>query len=165
MQNVLPFPLYFQSLATLDLHIFHLSHAQSGHTHYYKIHELSEIRLPEKNSFHMRKLLHLLPKAVYVDIFDIIQETAFGDFFWLLSSFSASDSLATCVGTTKSSFEISIVSALPSGDPGVEPLMRNEFDDDPFPSIILKSLSYPYTAFTKEELNYIDRSKTDLEVS
>ncbi|KRX77264.1 hypothetical protein T06_7357 [Trichinella sp. T6] len=28
-----------------------------------------------------------------------------------------------------------------SGDPGVEPLIRNEFDDDPFPSIILKSLS------------------------
>ncbi|KRZ68633.1 hypothetical protein T10_7939 [Trichinella papuae] len=107
-----------------------------------------------------------------LDICKIIQETAFGDFFWLLSSFSASDSLATCVGTTKSSFEISIVSALPSGDPGVEPLMRNEFDDDPFPLIILKSLSYPFilntqydTAFTKEELNYIDRSKTALEVS
>ncbi|KRY21118.1 hypothetical protein T12_14679 [Trichinella patagoniensis] len=29
----------------------------------------------------------------------------------------------------------------PSGDPGVEPLIRNEFDDDPFPSTILKSLS------------------------
>ncbi|KRZ95188.1 hypothetical protein T08_13608 [Trichinella sp. T8] len=28
----------------------------------------------------------------------------------------------------------------PSGDPGVEPLIRNEFDDDPFPSTILKSL-------------------------
>ncbi|KRZ44409.1 hypothetical protein T4C_11024 [Trichinella pseudospiralis] len=78
-------------------------------------------------------------------------KTAFGDFCWLLSSFSASDSLAICVGTTKSSFEISIVSALPSGDPGVEPLMRNEFDDDPFPSMILKSLSYPFG-------NYIDRS-------
>ncbi|KRX26770.1 hypothetical protein T07_1321 [Trichinella nelsoni] len=31
----------------------------------------------------------------------------------------------------------------PSGDPGVEPLIRNEFDDDPFPSTILRSLSCP----------------------
>ncbi|KRY91258.1 hypothetical protein T4D_13667 [Trichinella pseudospiralis] len=164
---------YF-SLATLNHHIFQLIHARAGQAHY--CHQLNPemmilfldaqfCRSDCKADYFMRieqyvalkQLSSLTSKSCLV-------KTAFGDFCCLLSSFSASDSLAICVGTTKSSFEISIVSALPviegkdtgSGDPGVEPLMRNEFDDDPFPSMILKSLKN--TAFTKEKLNYIDRS-------